>query len=249
MGGEARGGSGLSREGFEDMLEASLRWVEGEVALVARVEPVLLHVCRPGLGFGCPRRGAASPWGCLRLLLYGIGGGLALDGTREVCGSPGAPRVGGLRDLGALKSWTTVPRSTQSGWNEVWRERGSTSGAFWLAFLLVSRVDMGFFKNGRPFFPRAGSVGGAAAALGYGSTALGGGALPVGLTPARRSVGATKDDDGLFNAGMLELADKADGCRPAGCCVSEVGASDGSWRRAASSRYLARATPPMKPVP
>lgn len=61
-----------------------------------------------------------------------------------------------LRGLGALKSCTLVPLIRGSYVGSlicVFIGSGNISGAFWLVLLLISSVDMGFFKKGNPFFP------------------------------------------------------------------------------------------------
>lgn len=108
-------------------------------------------------------------------------------------------------------------RGSYVGSEEIWRGGGIRSETFWPAFLLMSSVDMGFFRNGRPFFARECSTG-SAAALGYGSgsRALDCGILPVGLTPERRSVGVTKEVDGLPDD-VFGLVGSVDGCGLARC--------------------------------
>ena len=94
IGGEARGGSGLSsegcREGFEDTLEGASRLVDGvsvPVKTLGRVDSVPLLVCLPGGGLGGPALSGASPGWCRRLLLCGTGGGFAGEGSSAAGGS------------------------------------------------------------------------------------------------------------------------------------------------------------------
>ncbi len=72
--------------------------------------------------------------------------------------------------------------------------RGWKSAAFCPVLLLISSVDIGFFKNGRPFFPFcvSGATDGTDRVAGSLASLL----LACGLLPGFccRSVGATNDD-------------------------------------------------------
>lgn len=167
---------------------------------------------------------------------------------------------------GALKSCTRVPlmRGSYAG-SSLSAERGSgrTSGTFWLAFLRINKVDMGFLRKGRPFlvFCRSTWLSTLGTAVGSVASLIPGGRRPVAaeLEGECRSVGVTKE--GFFS-----------GCVAGGRCTGErlvlMGAGIGRWRRpvadddaagrllsslfcvggeACACLYFCRATPPRKP--
>lgn len=89
-----------------------------------------------------------------------------------------------LLGRGALKSWTLVPliRGSYEGSAGFCDSgRGRISGTFCEAFRRMSRVDMGFFRNGKPFFPFCVSADcGDAESMGGSEVSL----VPAGLFPA-----------------------------------------------------------------
>lgn len=99
--------------------------------------------------------------------------------------------------LGALKSWTLVPLIRGSNVGSITLGNGCSSGAGCAVFLLINKLDIGFFKKGRPRFPLC--VSGAAVGP-VGSLAI---LAPVGRFPAMpelcaRSVGVANEEGLLF---------------------------------------------------